>query len=97
MLVAVFIFQPQRLADAWTGQHKLPPIPWRQIAAPCLVTLFGRILFYAPIVELSFLLDGIGVTSVATIGLVSASPRLPPRSERSRSAASRAAAPPCCY
>lgn len=50
----------------------LPSIPWRQLAAPCIVTLFGGIVFYALIVELSFVLNGVGVTSTATIGLVSA-------------------------
>jgi MFS family permease len=50
----------------------LPALPWRQLAAPCLVTLFGGIVFYALIVELSFVLTDVGVTSTGTIGLISA-------------------------
>lgn len=46
--------------------------PWRQLAVPCLVTFFGGVVFYALIVELSFVLTGVGVTSTGTIGLVSA-------------------------
>ena len=47
-------------------------VPWRQLAAPCLVTLFGGIVFYALIVELSFVLTGVGVTATGTIGAISA-------------------------
>ena len=36
-------------------------MPWRLLAAPCLVTLFGGAVFYALIVELSFVLNGLGV------------------------------------
>ncbi|WP_308282977.1 MFS transporter [Pseudonocardia nigra] len=36
------------------------------------MTLIGGLVFYALIVELSYVLDGIGVTSTATIGAVSA-------------------------
>jgi len=44
------------------------PVPWAAIAAPCAVTLFGGIVFYALIVQLSYVLDGIGVTSTGVIG-----------------------------
>ncbi|MEV7098636.1 MFS transporter [Amycolatopsis sp. NPDC051045] len=50
----------------------LPALPWRQLAAPCLVTLFGGIVFYALIVELSFVLTDVGITSTGTIALISA-------------------------
>lgn len=55
-----------------TPAAALPPVPWRLVAAPCLVTLFGGIVFYTPIAELSLVLASVGVTSTATIGLVSA-------------------------
>jgi MFS family permease len=51
---------------------KLPPIPWRQLLVPCLFTLVGGTVFYALVVQLSFVLDGLGVTSSAAIGGVSA-------------------------
>jgi MFS family permease len=44
------------------------PVPWAAIAAPCAVTLFGGVVFYALIVQLSYVLDGIGVTSPGVIG-----------------------------
>ncbi|WNV85276.1 MFS transporter [Umezawaea sp. Da 62-37] len=63
------IWQPERAARA---TRTLEPVPWRGLAVPCLVTLFGGIVFYALIVELSFVLDGVGVTSTAVIGAISA-------------------------
>ena len=36
------------------------------------MSLFGGIIFYTPIVELSYALDGVGVKSVAAIGAISA-------------------------
>ncbi|GAA2877378.1 MFS transporter [Actinoplanes cyaneus] len=54
------------------GARKLPPLPWRALRTPCLVTLGGGIVFYALIVELSFVLDEVGVTATGTIGALSA-------------------------
>ncbi|GIF26980.1 MFS family permease [Actinoplanes tereljensis] len=51
---------------------KLPPLPWRGLLVPCLITLVGGVVFYALIVQLSFVLDDLGVTSSAAIGGVSA-------------------------
>jgi MFS family permease len=51
---------------------RLPPLPWRSMLAPCLVTLVGGVVFYALIVQLSFVLDDLGVSSSAAIGGVSA-------------------------
>jgi predicted MFS family arabinose efflux permease len=66
--MAVLIWQPARAQR--TG--RLAPIPWRQLRTPCLVTLAGGVVFYALIVELSFVLDEAGVTATATIGALSA-------------------------
>ena len=44
------------------------PVPWAAIAVPCAVTLFGGIVFYTLIVQLSYVLDGVGVTSTGVIG-----------------------------
>jgi MFS family permease len=53
-------------------REKLPALPWRGLLVPVGVTLAGGLVFYVLIVELSYVLDGIGVTATATIGLVSA-------------------------
>lgn len=66
--MAMLIWQP--VTDARTAQ--LPPVPWRRLRVPCLVTLAGGVMFYALIVELSFILDEAGVTATATIGALSA-------------------------
>ncbi|XVS60972.1 MFS transporter [Actinosynnema sp. CA-299493] len=47
-------------------------LPWRRLAVPIGVTLAGGLVFYTLIVELSYVLDGIGVDSTAAIGLISA-------------------------
>ncbi|GAB3347671.1 MFS transporter [Modestobacter lapidis] len=70
VLAARYVWQPAPQAQARTG--KLPALPWRRLAAPVGVTLLGGLVFYVLIVELSFKLDALGVTSTATIGLVSA-------------------------
>lgn len=44
------------------------PVPWRQIAAPAAVTLFGGIVFYALIVHLPYVITGLGVTDTGLIG-----------------------------
>ncbi|GAA4700450.1 MFS transporter [Pseudonocardia yuanmonensis] len=67
--MALAIWQPARPA-APAGRPA--PLPWRQLFVPCLVTLFGGMVFYALIVELSFVLSGIGITSTGTIGAISA-------------------------
>jgi len=69
-LAARYVWQPA--PQARTATAKLPPLPWRRIAAPVGVTLLGGLVFYVLIVELSFKLDDIGVESTATIGAASA-------------------------
>jgi MFS family permease len=66
--MALLIWQPLAPERA----EKLPPVPWRQLRVPCLVTLAGGVVFYALIVELSFVLDEAGATATATIGALSA-------------------------
>lgn len=69
LLAARYVWQP---APQARSAAKLPPLPWRRIAAPVGVTLLGGLVFYVLIVELSFKLDDIGVESTATIGAASA-------------------------
>lgn len=68
--MARLLWQPGRPDEALHRQ--LEPLPWRQLAAPCLVSLFGGVVFYALIVQLPFVLTGVGVTATATIGGISA-------------------------
>jgi MFS family permease len=62
-----------RSADhaAGTTAPALAPMNWRPLVGPLLVTFAGGIVFYAPIVELSYALDNVG-TATGTIGAVSA-------------------------
>src|SRR6476646_1856054 len=70
--MARLIWQPTGHQVGEALHRHLEPVPWRQLLAPCLVTLFGGMVFYALLVELSFVLTGVGVTSTATIGGISA-------------------------
>lgn len=70
VLVPLILWQPPELPRR--AARDLPPVNWRRLAIPCAVTFFGGITFYVPIAELSFRLDGIGVTDTATIGGISA-------------------------
>lgn len=70
--IATLLWQPSRNRAGALPRRHLEPLPWRRLLVPCLVTLFGGIVFYALIVQLSFVLTGIGVTSTGTIGAISA-------------------------
>ncbi|WP_416980211.1 MFS transporter [Streptomyces sp. T028] len=46
--------------------------PWRQLAGVCALTFFGAMVFYTVPVEMSYLLDDLGVESSGVIGLATA-------------------------
>jgi MFS family permease len=48
------------------------PFPVRRMAGICLLTVFGAVVFYTVPVEMSYLLDDLGVTSTGVIGAVTA-------------------------
>ncbi|MFC8963855.1 MFS transporter [Streptomyces sp. NPDC102256] len=48
------------------------PFPWRQMRSTCALTFFGAMVFYTVPVEMSYLLDDLGITSSAVIGLATA-------------------------
>jgi len=52
--------------------EQLPPLRWRALVGPSIVTIFGGLVFYTLIVELPYLLNGLGVTSTAQIGVFAA-------------------------
>ncbi|WP_405719742.1 MFS transporter [Streptomyces sp. NBC_01537] len=45
------------------------PFPWRLLAGTCALTVLGSVVFYTVQVEMSFLLDDMGVTDTRVIGL----------------------------
>ncbi|MFE2070377.1 MFS transporter [Streptomyces sp. NPDC059467] len=46
--------------------------PWRRLAGICALTFFGAMVFYTVPVEMSYLLDDLGVTNTGVIGLATA-------------------------
>ncbi|WP_316775600.1 MFS transporter [Streptomyces sasae] len=46
--------------------------PWRQLAGICALTFFGAMVFYTVPVEMSYLLDDLGVKNTGVIGLATA-------------------------
>jgi MFS family permease len=77
------LWEPQAAPDDSAADHiaaegTIPaqkvkvPVPWRRIAVPLLVTLFGGFTFYVIIIEASYLVVGTGVSAndTAQIGLV---------------------------
>src|SRR5206468_3151398 len=68
--MAVSLWQPQR--DRSGPRRRLEPVPWRRLRTPCLVTIVGGVVFYALIVQLSFVLDDLGVSSTSAVGGISA-------------------------
>ncbi|MEV5885709.1 MFS transporter [Streptomyces sp. NPDC052020] len=58
-----------RRADADAAPR---PFPARRMAGVCLLTVFGAVVFYTVPVEMSYLLDDLGVDSTGAIGAVTA-------------------------
>ena len=48
------------------------PFPWRQLGGICALTFFGAMVFYTVPVEMSYLLDDLGVKNSGVIGLATA-------------------------
>jgi sugar phosphate permease len=46
--------------------------PWRQLGGICALTFFGAMVFYTVPVEMSYLLDDLGVENTGVIGLATA-------------------------
>ncbi|UXY24208.1 MFS transporter [Streptomyces cynarae] len=54
------------------GAESRRPFLWRRMAGICALTFFGAIVFYTVPVEMSYLLDGLGVQDSGVIGLATA-------------------------
>jgi MFS family permease len=70
VLAARYIWQPVK--PAAEAHREIPPFPFKVLLVPVLITVFGGVVFYTPIVEVSFVLDDAGVKSTAIIGAVGA-------------------------
>ncbi|GJF33361.1 MFS transporter [Kitasatospora sp. NE20-6] len=63
---------PGTAAESVGGTGEPRPFPLRSLAAPCALTFFGAVVFYTVPVEMSYLLEDLGVTSAAAAGLAAA-------------------------
>ncbi|GIH81413.1 MFS transporter [Planobispora longispora] len=70
--MALLLWQPAAAhhGDPHHGERR--PWPWRTLAVPSLITVAGGVVFYTLIVQLSYVLDGAGVSDPAAIGGVTA-------------------------
>ncbi|MFB9883304.1 MFS transporter [Planobispora siamensis] len=69
--MAFLLWQPAaHREDARDGDRQ--PWPWRTLLVPSLVTVGGGVVFYTLIVQLSYVLDGVGISDPAVIGGVTA-------------------------
>ncbi|MDX2682658.1 MFS transporter [Streptomyces soliscabiei] len=55
-----------------TGAEARRAFPWRQLRGICALTFFGAMVFYTVPVEMSYLLDDLGVKNSGVIGLATA-------------------------
>jgi MFS family permease len=77
ILMIVVIWPTRQKADgAEQSIEKLPRLNFRPLVAPVIVTLFGGVVFYTLIVELSYVLNAHGVTATGAIGLATAAASL---------------------
>jgi len=59
-------------AEGPAGAETRRPFHWRQLGAICALTFFGAMVFYTVPVEMSYLLDDLGVENSGVIGLATA-------------------------
>lgn len=71
LLVPVVLWQPP--ADSVvTSAARMAAMEWRPLLWPLVAAFIGGVVFFTPIVQLSYALDGVGVESAGTIGAISA-------------------------
>ncbi|MEW2395500.1 MFS transporter [Streptomyces sp. NPDC046862] len=58
--------------EAPVGAETRRPVLWRRMAGICALTFFGAMVFYTVPVEMSYLLDDLGVENSGVIGLATA-------------------------
>lgn len=72
LCMAFLLWEPAESSTAGTRV----PVPWRVIAVPVLVSLFGGILFYTLVVHLPYVVSELGMTDSSRIGLAAAAAAL---------------------
>ncbi|NEB02850.1 MFS transporter [Streptomyces sp. SID13726] len=72
LMVAALPGPTVRGATALTPATARRPFPWRQLGGVCGLTFFGAMVFYTVPVEMSYLLDDLGVSDSGMIGLSTA-------------------------
>lgn len=70
--VVLFIWSPAPVEVRQQQRRELAPLPWRRLALPCAVSVFGGVVFYAITLQLPYVLRNQGVESIAVIGTASA-------------------------
>ncbi len=69
LALPMFTVLPQprhRVTESRAGH--LDPMPWRALVEPAVVTVFGGVVFYVLLVQLSYLLAAAGLTSPPAVG-----------------------------
>ncbi|MFJ6386508.1 MFS transporter [Streptomyces sp. NPDC091972] len=64
--------QVTRVSVAGSPDGSRRAFPWRQLGGICALTFFGAMVFYTVPVEMSYLLDDLGVANTGVIGLATA-------------------------
>ncbi|MBK3562944.1 MFS transporter [Streptomyces sp. MBT62] len=74
LMATVLTNPPSHTATEQTSAEVAPQrtFPWRQLAGICALTFFGAMVFYTVPVEMSYLLDDLGVKNSGVIGLATA-------------------------
>jgi len=65
--MAVLLPQPRRRTTV-SLLRQLEPMPWRTLVEPAVVSVFGGVVFYVLLVQLSYLLAAAGLTSPSVVG-----------------------------
>lgn len=68
VLMAFFLWEPAESAE----EGVTVPVPWRVIAAPVAVSVFGGILFYTLVVHLPFVVTALGMADTRRVGFAAA-------------------------
>src|SRR5579884_23415 len=66
--MALLLPQPAQRSTERRPGTAAAPTPWRHVAVPASVSVFGGVVFYVLLVQLSYVLDGAGVKSSAAVG-----------------------------
>ncbi|MEU9886701.1 MFS transporter [Sphaerisporangium sp. NPDC051011] len=72
LAVGLVAWRPAHEERSVSDSRPLEPLPLRPLLIPLGMTAFGGIVFYSIIVQLAYLMGGLGETSEAMIGLASA-------------------------